>query len=270
MGDEGDPLLKEEIYDQAFMRRGEPMKPITLGEAIKLDPDCMKLSSIIRVLRYCEAANSRAWTRLPAYKTSACPPLAVALYNAQRELKARINKLRSLKTLEHTEETEKVLLKRSYIEKIAVWESVNRTQSELPGDMVRAFDRLEADQALKIQQHNEDVAVEFIVEENEDDDEDELDEHRELVDREAGAWAIGNSDNEDDEDEDEYEEREDEDDNEDGQNEENDEDGQRSYKQTTSALPVASQVGGDRSERIVPERFGTATAIDVQPTVNTK
>ena len=51
--------MEEEIYDQAFMKAGAPLTPITLGEAFKHDPECVKLAAAVKILIYSGSRYSR-------------------------------------------------------------------------------------------------------------------------------------------------------------------------------------------------------------------
>ena len=54
-----DGAMEEEIYDQAFMKAGAPLTPITLGEAFKHDPECVKLAAAVKILIYSGSRYSR-------------------------------------------------------------------------------------------------------------------------------------------------------------------------------------------------------------------
>jgi hypothetical protein len=64
----GEGLSQVEIYDQTFMRIGEPLKRVTLEEAIQYDPIYMKFATQINILKYCKA---NAWKKLPGYLAGA-------------------------------------------------------------------------------------------------------------------------------------------------------------------------------------------------------
>ena len=61
-------LLQVEMYDQVLVRIGEPLKRVTLEEAIKYDPIYMKFAIQINILKYCKA---NAWKKLPGYLAGA-------------------------------------------------------------------------------------------------------------------------------------------------------------------------------------------------------